>query len=120
MRNLFENAEAQKSARVLTNQVASLRRREPLSKGFGLRNQIQRAAVWVMNNVAEGWEGTPAAEQRQACNYAPLSCGEVRPTACVLHGNKFVTLTEQQQLLARRVQIGKLIGSFIRSLDSRD
>ena len=51
----FENSEAWKSARVLTNQVYALGRREPLARDYGLRDQLQRAAVSVMNNVAEGW-----------------------------------------------------------------
>ena len=52
----FENSEAWKTARTLTSEVYSLCRREPLSKDFGLRDQLQRAAVSVMNNIAEGWE----------------------------------------------------------------
>ena len=49
----FENSEAWKSARVLTNEVYALCRREPLARDFGLRDQLQRAALSVMNNVAE-------------------------------------------------------------------
>jgi len=46
----FENSEAWKTARTLTSEVYSLCRREPLSKDFGLRNQLQRAAVSVMKS----------------------------------------------------------------------
>jgi four helix bundle protein len=58
----FEKSEAWKSARVLTNEVYLLCRREPLRRDFGLRDQLQRAAVSVMNNVAEGWESLHSAE----------------------------------------------------------
>ena len=58
----FENAEAWKSARDLTNEAYGFCRREPLAKDFGLRDQLQRAAVSVMNNVAEGWESLHVAE----------------------------------------------------------
>ncbi|MCX6903257.1 MAG: four helix bundle protein [Verrucomicrobia bacterium] len=116
----FENAEAWKSARTLTNQVYSLCRRAPLARDFGLRDQIQRAAVSVMNNVAEGWESLHTAEKRQAYNYARRSCGEVRSMSYVLLDNQFVTPVEQQQLLSQCIQTGKLISGLIRSLDSRD
>ena len=41
---------------MLTDEVYALCLRDPLSKDFGLRDQLQRAAVSVMNNIAEGWE----------------------------------------------------------------
>jgi four helix bundle protein len=74
----FENTEAWKAARTLTNLVYALCRREPLAKDFGLRDQLQRAAVSVLNNVAEGWESIHPAEKRLAYNFARRSCGEVR------------------------------------------
>ncbi len=115
----FENSEAWKSARVLTNQVYALGRLEPLARDFGLRDQLQRAAVSVMNNVAEGWESLHVAEKRQAYNIARRSCGEVRSMSYVLLDNKFVTAAEQQQLLTQCIQTGKLITGLIRSLGDR-
>jgi four helix bundle protein len=115
----FENSEAWKSARLLTNEVYSLCRREPLAKDFGLRDQLQRAAVSVMNNVAEGWESLHTAEKRQAYNYARRSCGEVRSMSYILLDNKFISATEQTNLLQLCVQSGKLISGLIRSLDTR-
>jgi four helix bundle protein len=93
----FENSEAWKSARMPTNKVCSLCHREPLARDFGLRDQLQRAAVSVMNNVAEGWESLHVAEKRQAYNIARRSCGEVRSMAYVLLDNKFISVTEQTQ-----------------------
>ena len=119
MNEPFENSEAWKSARVLTNMAYSLCRREPLSKDFGLRDQLQRAAVSVMNNVAEGWESLHVAEKRQVYNIARRSCGEVRSMTYVLLDNKFISATEQTNLLQLCVQSGKLITGLIRSLDNR-
>ena len=104
---------------MLTNQVHGLCRREPLSRDFGLRDQLQRAAISVMNNVAEGWESLHPAEKRQAYNYARRSCGEVRSMAYVLLDNKFVVQTEQEHLLSLCIQTGKLISGLIRSLGNR-
>lgn len=72
-----------------------------------------------MNNVAEGWESLHAAEKRQAHNYARRSSGKVRSMSYVLFDNRFVTATEQQELLSQCIQTGKLISGLIRSLDSR-
>ena len=119
MNEPFENAEAWKLARTLTNQVYGYGRREPLSRDFGLRDQLQRAAVSVMNNVAEGWESLHAAEKRQAYNIARRSCGEVRSMSYVLLDNKFISETDHQQLVSLCVQAGKLISGLIRSLGDR-
>jgi four helix bundle protein len=115
----FENSEAWKAARALTNEVYSLCRRDPLSRDFGLRDQLQRAAVSVMNNIAEGWESLHIAEKRQACNIARRSCGEVRSMSYVLLDNKFISAPEQINLLQLCVQSGKLVSGLIRSLNKR-
>lgn len=101
---------------MLTNQVYSLCRREPLARDFGLRDQLQRAAVSVMNNVAEGWESRHIAEKRQAYNIARRSCGEVRSMSYVLLDNHFVSRNEQELLHSLCLQAGKLITGLIRSL----
>ena len=115
----FENSEAWKSARVLTNEAYSLCRREPLARDFGLRDQFQRAAVSVMNNVAEGWESLHVAEKRQAYNITRRSCGEVRSMTYVLLDNKFISVIEQTHLQNLCIQSGKLISGLIRSLGDR-
>ena len=115
----FENSEAWKSARVLTNQIYAFGRREPLARDFGLRDQLQRAAVPVMNSIAEGWESLHVAEKRQAYTIARRSCGEVRSMSDVLLDNKFVSTAEQQQALGQCIQTGKLITGLFRSQDGR-
>lgn len=115
----FENSEAWKSARALTNEVYSLCRRNPLSKDFGLRDQLQRAAVSVMNNIAEGWESLHTAEKRQSYNIARRSCGEVRSMSYILADNQFITAGEQAKLLQLCVQSGKLVSGLIRSISDR-
>src|SRR6266545_1730217 len=105
----FESSEAWKQARILTNEVYAL----------CLRDQLQRAAVSVMNNIAEGWESDHIAEKRQAYNFARRSCGEVRSMSYVLVDNKFIAATEQIKLKAQCVQSGKLISGLIRSLGGR-
>jgi len=113
----FENSEAWKAARELTNAIYSLGRQGPLAKDFGLRDQLQRAAVSVMNNIAEGWESLHLAEKRQAYNIARRSCGEVRSMTYVLLDNHFINVTGQNDLQILCIKSGKLISGLIRALD---
>jgi four helix bundle protein len=115
----FEDLEAWQAARELTNEAYRLCRREPLSRDFGLCDQFRRAAVSVMNNIAEGWETLHVAEKRQFYNWARRSCGEVRSMSYVLFDNQFVTSDEQQALLNFCIRAGKLATGLIRSVDER-
>ena len=53
----FEDIDAWKKGRELTRCVYALTRKLEFSKDYGLKDQITRASVSIMNNVAEGFDG---------------------------------------------------------------
>ena len=53
----FTEIEAWQKARELTRAVYAVSSRGPFAKDFGLRDQIRRAAVSIMANIAEGLNG---------------------------------------------------------------
>ena len=52
----FEDLEIWKDARALTRAIYQLTREPNFSKDFALRDQIRRATVSIMSNIAEGFE----------------------------------------------------------------
>ena len=114
----FEDLDAWKRARELSNEIYTLCRREPLARDFGLTDQLRRAAVSVMNNIAEGWESRHDAEKLQFYNYARRSCGELRSMSYVLLDNNFIGEPEQRALRDRCVRSGQLVSGLIRSVAS--
>jgi hypothetical protein len=52
----FEDLEIWKEARRLTREIYQLTKDSRFSKDFGLSRQIQRAAISIMSNIAEGFE----------------------------------------------------------------
>ena len=62
----------------MVNLVYDMTEQQPLAREFGLRGQIQRAAVSIMSNLAEGYERTHKAEKIQFYKIAKASAGEVR------------------------------------------
>ena len=116
----FEDLEAWQAARELTNEAYRLARREPMSRDFGLCDQFRRAALSVMNNIAEGWESLHVAEKKQFYNWSRRSCGEVRSMSYVLLDNSFITAQEQQTLRKSCIRTGKLVSGLIRPLDNRN
>lgn len=74
----FEDVEAWRKARVLTKVIYQITSRGPWSTDFGLRDQIRRAAVSIMSNIAEGFERRGAVEFSRYLVMAKASAGEVR------------------------------------------
>lgn len=74
----FEDIEGWKLARELTRMVYDATKGEKLSRDFGLKDQIQRAAGSAMHNIAEGFDGGSDAEFIRFLRYAQRSCTEVK------------------------------------------
>jgi len=74
----FQDLVAWQKARVLTAEIYQLTTQGPFARDFGLRDQIQRAAVSVMSNIAEGFERGSRAEFHQFSVIAKGSCAELR------------------------------------------
>ena len=56
MARSFEEIDVWKKARELVNFIYNVTKNKEFSKDFGLTDQIRRAAVSVMSNIAEGFE----------------------------------------------------------------
>ena len=74
----FEDLEIWQAARRLTQEIYTCSRSPKFSKDFALRDQMQRSAVSVMSNIAEGFERGGNQEFVQFLYIAKGSCGELR------------------------------------------
>ena len=117
--NSFEELEAWKTARELVRFAYSVFRRDPASKDFGLKDQVQRAAVSAMTNVAEGFERIHTAEKLQFYNVARASCGEVRSLSYVMLDAGYISDAEHKKVLELVAQTGRLVSGLIRSTRTR-
>jgi four helix bundle protein len=115
----FEQLEAWRTARELVRAVYSFFRRKPAAIDFGLRDQVQRAAVSAMTNIAEGFERVHPGEKLQFYNVARASCGEVRSLSYVMFDASYISDVEHKTLLALVAQTGRLVSGLIRSTRAR-
>jgi four helix bundle protein len=74
----FEDLEIWKDARLLTRAIYQLTKDSKFSRDYALRDQIQRASISIMSNIAEGFERGGNQEFVQFLYVAKASCGEVR------------------------------------------
>ena len=86
------------------------------SKDFGFRDQIQRAAISISNNIAEGFERSGDKELRHFLYIAKGSCGEVRSMLYISLELNYISKIEFENLYNFTVDISRLLSSFIKTL----
>ncbi len=109
----FEDIVAWQKAKILTISVYNLFSN---SKDFGFKDQIQRASVSIMNNIAEGFERKSNNEFKQFLFIAKGSCGEVRS---MLHLAKELHKISDEvfsNLYNLSKEISKILSGLIKSL----
>lgn len=114
----FEEIMAWQVARELAKAVYALTRSGPLSKDFGMRDQLQRAEVSVGSNIAEGFERNGNREFTKFLWIAKGSAGEVASQIYTALDGGYISQAQFDEVynLARRCSY--LIYKFITSLKS--
>ncbi len=114
----FEDIKAWQLARELVKQVYNLTGLGKFNKDFGLREQIRRAAVSVMSNIAEGFERNSTKEFIQFLYIARGSAGEVRSQIYVARDIGYLNESEFREMITKVEEISKSIFGFIKYLKS--
>ena len=112
----FEDLIAWQKARELTKQIYLTTMKESFSKNYGLRDQIQRAAVSIMSNIAEGFERGSRAEFHQFLVVAKASYAEVRSHLYTSFDIGYITEEEFQRLITLSVEVSRIAGGLRNSV----
>ena len=105
----FEEIEAWQTARELTRMIYSITEEGKISRDFGLKDQLRRASVSVMSNIAEGFESSSQALFIRYLGIAKASAGEVRSQLYVardvafLNDQQFSTLFQLVEKASRQI-----------------
>ena len=109
----FEDLEIWKDARALTRAIYQLTREPNFSKDFALRDQIRRATVSIMSNIAEGFERGGNQEFIQFLYVAKASCGEVRSQLYVAFDQAYVARKDCEELTKSLRRLSIMISNLI-------
>jgi four helix bundle protein len=109
----FEDLEVWKEGRLLVNMVYNLTDKPLFKKDFGLKEQIQRAAVSCMLNVAEGLDSDSNSQFIQYLVYARRSSSEVQSVLYVALDRRYITQKEFENAYEQARIVGKLSNGFI-------
>ena len=112
----FEDLEVwQRGCRLCVNIFKSFRP----CKEFTLKDQIQRAALSIPSNVAEGAERGSNKDFAHFLNIAKGSCGELRTQLYIARKLEFIMKSDFDQLVAESKQLSAMLEGLRRSVLSR-
>jgi four helix bundle protein len=112
----FEEIESWKLARMLTKRIYECTGQDRFSRDFGLKDQIRRASVSTMSNIAEGFERGGNQEFVQFLATAKGSCGEVRSQLYIALDQGYITAKQFDELNDHAARTSKLIAGFMEYL----
>ena len=124
----FEDLPVRQSSRKLTVQVYRTTSKGKLKDDYGLKNQIQRSAVSVSSNIAEGFERGSKQESIQFLYVAKGSAGELRSQLFIAKDIGYMDNNDFKVLLPRGIPFGinsatnvsKQISGFIEYLKTAE
>lgn len=115
----FEDLVAWQKARVLTRDIYAVTQQGRFAKDFGLSGQIQRAAVSIMSNLAEGFERGSRAEFHHFLSIAKSSCAELRSQLYVALDIGYIGEDTFRQKVLQAEEVGRIIGGLRSSVEKQ-
>jgi four helix bundle protein len=115
----FEDFIAWQKARKLTSNVYKVTSKGQFARDFGLKDQIRRAAVSSMSNLAEGFERVRATEFHQFLSVAKGSCAELRTQLYVALDVGYLSTSEFETLMTQATEVGQVLGGLRLSVERR-
>ncbi len=108
----FEDLIAWQKTRRLVREIYRITNEGKFAKDFGLRDQIRRAAVSIMSNIAEGFERSSSAEFHRFLFTAKGSCAELRSQLYIAFDIDYLSKMEFERLLALSEEVARIIGGL--------
>lgn len=105
-------------SRTLVNLVFSACENGKLSRDFGTSDQIRRAALSVMNNIAEGHGRSSRKEFIRFLDIAQSSSLEVKSISYVLSDQNYLSVDDAAVIRAKADRIKHMIRGLIRYLQT--
>ena len=112
----FTDIEAWKQARLFVENIYHIFSEGNSQRDIGFKDQIQRASVSIMSNIAEGFDSGSKKSFIQFLSYSYRSASEVESLLFVALDIHYIDVNQHNELMSQLNSIKKLIGGFIRYL----
>ena len=108
----FEDLVTWQKSRRLAAEVFRVTARPSLRRQFALADQMRRAGVSIVSNVAEGFERKSPQDFARFLRYAKASCAEPRSQLYVANDIEAISLEDFSRLSKMALEVGRLIGGL--------
>ena len=116
----FEEMTAWQKARELTRRIYDVTGKDKFGRDFALVDQIRRASISVMSNIAEGFERKGSKEFGYFLSVAKGSLGEVRAQLYVASDQSYIDKSTFDELSLLTADTGRLLGGLARYLRQKE
>ena len=114
----FEELIAWQKARVFVREVYAATRDGDISRDFAFRDQMRRATVSIMSNIAEGVELRSRPQFRKFLCIAKGSCAEVRSLLYAATDIGYLQGEHSDRLLRQAMEVARIISGLQASIAS--
>ncbi len=118
--NRFEDLEIWSAARIICDDIYTLKLNSELKNDFKLYHQLNGSSGSIMDNIAEGFERNGNREFIQFLAVAKASCGESRSQLYRALDRDYLSQEDFDLLYNKLIQLSKQISSFINYLQKSD
>jgi four helix bundle protein len=112
----FEDLKIWKDAAEIGISIYKFSMSGPLSKDFGLKDQIRRSAESISSNIAEGFEYNNNKDFIKFLRYSKGSAGELRSQLYIVHSSGMMDKATYESYRKELLEISRQIGGFIKYL----
>jgi four helix bundle protein len=109
----FEDIVAWQKALELSDLIYSYSNNDKFSKDFGLKDQMRRASVSVVSNIAEGFEREGNNQFIYFLLIAKASAGELRAQLYISRNQNYISQNEFDSINNKVIEVSKIISGFI-------
>ncbi|MCB0736028.1 MAG: four helix bundle protein [Bacteroidetes bacterium] len=116
----FEDLKVWQKARAFAKEVFILTKKEPFSKDFKHRDQINDSAGSIMDNIAEGFERSGRKEFRQFLSISKGSTAEAQSQLYRAFDKDYITESELNEKLTQTNEISRMIRGLMNYVSNSD
>ena len=116
----FEDLKVWQKAREVNLHIYKLSNKGSFSKDFGLRDQIRRASVSIISNIAEGFERNGNKEFNQFLSIAKASAAEVRAQLYVAIDLEYISKEEFEEVVTKLIEVSKMLAGLMNYLKTTE
>ena len=114
----FEDLRVWREARALSALIDEACSTHPLRRNFGLADQMRRAAVSIVSNIAEGFDRRSAPSFRHFLVIAKGSVAELRAQLYLCQDRGYLPPQQLESLHRRATNVSRMLLGLIRYLDA--